>query len=98
MLVDYRVGRAGEIVRDELVWTLVFINQRCLPGKKIGGEPLRIALPFELPSGIDDACLRGNFGPVIQPLSPVVQSPDLIQLIDSLEFLLEILNEASLHV
>src|SRR6202041_3648392 len=55
IFVDDRIGRSGEIVRDELVGTLVLIDQLRLPGKKIRGQPLRIALPFELPSRIDDA-------------------------------------------
>jgi len=29
---DYRVGRPGNIVRDELVWALIH-DQRCLPGR-----------------------------------------------------------------
>src|SRR3981081_210515 len=98
MLIDFRPRRTSKIVRDELVWALLFIDEACLPRKKIRGQPLGIALPFELPAGIDNASLRRYLAPVIQPLPPIVQSPDSIQLIDGLEFLLQILHKPGLYV
>jgi len=53
--IDFRTRWAGEIVRDELLGTLVLVDNRALPGEEVSGKPLRVALPFQLPARIDDA-------------------------------------------
>ena len=54
-LIDVGIRRAGEIVSNELVGALVLVHDCGLPGQEVGGQPLRIALPLQLPAGIDDA-------------------------------------------
>src|ERR1019366_4126179 len=93
-----RARRPSKIVGDELVRPLVLIYDTGLPGQEIGGHPLLIALPFQLPSRIDDALLWRNLAPVVEPLAPVVQSPDLIQLVHRLELVLKIFDEPGLNV
>ena len=73
-------------MHHKLIGTLVLIDDGCLPGKKIGGHPLRVALPFELPSRVDNAVAWRKLGPIVQSLSPIVQPPNLVEIICRFEF------------
>src|SRR5579863_5606360 len=54
-------------------------------------------LPLQLPAGVKNALDPGEVGPPIEALTPVVESPDLIQLFHRLELLLEVIDETHLH-
>src|SRR5437016_6087613 len=84
-LVHFRAGRTGKVMHHKLIGTLVLIDDGRLPSKKIGSHPLGVALPFKLPSWVDDTVARGQLGPIVKPLSPVVQPPNLIEGICRLE-------------
>src|SRR5208283_1408182 len=47
---------------------------------------------------IDDARFGRNLTPVVEPLAPVVQSPDLVQFVHRLELVLEVLDKPSLNI
>src|SRR5205807_5884194 len=57
-----------------------------------------IPLPLQLPARIDDSIPHRNFGPIVQPLPPVVQPPDLVELIRRLEPGLQVIYKANLHI
>src|SRR5207249_9850615 len=68
-LAHFRARRPRKVMHHKLIGTLVLIDDGCLPGKKIRGHPLRVALPFELPSRVDNAIAWRKLGPIVQSRS-----------------------------
>ena len=69
---------ATEILRDELIRTLVFIDDSCLPCQIIGHDVVLEVFPFQLVSRIEDSLARGEVLPFVDQLPPVHESPDLV--------------------
>ena len=82
----------------ELICPLVLIDDARLPGKKVGSHPLLVALPLQLPAGIENPALGRDFAPVIQTLAPIIQEPILIQFANRFELFLQISDKSSLYV
>src|SRR3954463_15507379 len=87
-LIQVRVHTATEIGGDELVRSLVLINDLRLPSEVIGHDVMLKVFPFQLVARIEDAIARREVLPFIYKLAPVDQAPDLIDRLRCLVFLL----------
>ncbi len=98
VFVDVGARAADEVVGDELLRSLVFADDRRLPAEEVRRQLLLIAFPLELVAGIQNAVARRQLVPVVDQLPPVGEPPEPVQLGRGLEFILQILDEAELHV
>ena len=97
-LIDLRPRRSCKIMHNKLVRSLVFVDNGGLPCQKVRRQPLLVTLPLQFPPRINDPVARRELGPIIQALAPVVQPPNLVQLIYRFEFDLQIFLKAHLHI
>ena len=85
-------------MHDKLVRPLVFVYDRGLPRQEVRREPLRVSLPFQFPARVDDSIARREFRPIVEPLTPVVETPNLVEFFDCLEFGFQIIFKSHLYV
>src|ERR1051325_2848336 len=97
-LVDLCAHAADEIVTDELVCSFILADDAGLPRQKVRHELVLMSLPFQFIAGVEDARARRQLIPIVDTLTPVVESPDLVQLVDSPELLLQVLCKSDLYI
>ena len=72
------MNSAAKILRDELVSTLVLVDDFCLPGQKVSHDVMLKILPFELIAGIQNAIARRQVFPAVHELPPIRKTPDFV--------------------
>ena len=96
--VDRGAGRAVEVLGDPLAGGDVLPQDPRLPAEEVGHQRALVALPLELPAGVQDAVARRQLVPAPEELAPVDEAPGLVERVHRPELPLQPLLEAGLHV
>src|SRR5207302_107199 len=97
-LIDVGMNPTAEILRDELIGPLVFIEDLCLPGQIVRDDIVLEVFPLQFVAGIQDAVSWRKIFPSVHELPPIDQSPKLVDRAWHLIFLLQPFQKRSIHV
>src|SRR5262249_42248852 len=97
-LIDIGVHPTAEVLGNELVRALVLIDNLGLPSKVVGYHIMLKIFSLQLVSMVEKSVTRWQIIPTVHKLSPVNQSPKLINRLWGLVLFFQPLEECSIHV
>src|SRR5260370_1772854 len=92
-LVDVAAHGTTEVLRNKLIGTAVFADERGLPVEVVGDPHLLPARPLQFVTSTDRAVAGGHVLPTVDVLAPVVETPGFVEVVAGAKLLLQVIDD-----